>query len=72
MRINIIFCSKVYRVQAVCHLNLDDRYVDGLKMVYVQFDSTTRVQANCDYNKSKKGNTNIIKCAGAAEITFHV
>jgi len=58
-------------MQTVCHENLDDRYIDGVKMIYVQMDSTTRVQAICDY-KTKKGNVNGIKCAGAAEITFQV
>lgn len=61
----------MYRVHTICHKNLDDRYIDGLKIVYVQMDSTTHVQAVCDY-KTKKGNVNSIKCAGAAEITFKV
>lgn len=56
-------------MQTVCHENLDNRYIDGLKMVYIQMDSTTRIQAVCDY-KTKKGSTN--SCAGAAEITFQV
>lgn len=56
-------------MQTVCHENLDNRYIDGVKMVYVQVDSTTRVQAVCDY-KTKKGSTS--SCAGAAEITFQV
>lgn len=34
-------------------------------------DSCTRVKAVCDY-KTKRGNSNGIKCAGAAEITFQV
>lgn len=58
-------------MKTVCHENLDSRYVDGVKMLYVQIDSTTRVQAVCDY-KTKKGNVSGIKCAGAAEITFQV
>lgn len=61
----------MYRIQTVCHENLNNRYIDGIKMVYVQMDSCTRVQAVCDY-KTKRGNTNGIKCAGAAEITFQV
>lgn len=40
-------------------------------MVYVQMDSTTRVQAVCDY-KTKRGNARSVNCAGAAEITFQV
>lgn len=40
-------------------------------MIYVQIDSTTRVQAVCDY-KTKKGSVSSVKCAGAAEITFQV
>lgn len=66
-----MFCSKVYRTQTVCHENLDSRYVDGIKILYIQMDSTTRVQAVCDH-KTKKGNLSGIKCAGAAEITFQV
>jgi hypothetical protein len=58
-------------MQTVCHENLDSRYIDGVKMIYVQINSTTRVQAVCDY-KTKKGNANSINCAGAAEITFQV
>lgn len=56
-------------MQTVCHENLDSRYIDGVKIVYVQMDSTTRVQAVCDY-KTKRGSTS--SCAGAAEITFQV
>ncbi|KAE9544479.1 hypothetical protein AGLY_000020 [Aphis glycines] len=63
------FINRVYRIQTVCHENLDNRYIDGVKMVYVQVDSTTRVQAVCDY-KTKKGSTS--SCAGAAEITFQI
>jgi len=58
-------------MQIVSHENLDSRYIDGVKMIYVQMDSTTRVQAVCDY-KGKKGNASSVKCAGAAEITFQV
>lgn len=58
-------------MQSVCHNNLDNQYIDGIKMVYIQVDSVTRVDAVCDY-KSKKGNSGTIKCAGAAEITFQV
>lgn len=58
-------------MQTVCHENLDSRYIDGIKMVYVQMDSVTRVQAVCDY-KTKKGNASGTNCAGAAEITFQV
>jgi len=56
-------------MQTVCHENLDSRYIDGMKMVYVQMDATTRVHAVSDY-KTKKGSTS--SCAGAAEITFQV
>jgi len=56
-------------MQTVCHENLDNRYIDGVKMIYIQMDSTTRVHAVCDY-KTKKGSTS--SCAGAAEITFQV
>lgn len=66
-----MFSSQVYKMQTVCHENLDNRYIDGVKMIYVQIDSTTRVQAVCDY-KTKKGNASGINCAGAAEITFQV
>ncbi|XP_025411523.1 ectopic P granules protein 5 homolog isoform X2 [Sipha flava] len=65
------FINQVYRMQTVCHENLDSRYIDGVKMIYVQINSTTRVQAVCDY-KTKKGNANSINCAGAAEITFQI
>lgn len=61
----------MYRVKTVCHENLDNRYVEGIKIEYFQMDSTTRVQAICDY-KTKKGNANGVKCAGAAEIIFQV
>lgn len=61
----------MYRVQTICHENLDSRYIDGIKMLYIQLDSTTRVQAVCDY-KTKKSSASGIKCAGAAEITFQV
>lgn len=40
-------------------------------MVYVQMDSTIQVLAVCDYKK-KRGTVSGVKCAGAAEITFHV
>lgn len=69
--LKLLFCSKIYRVQTICHDNLDDQYIDGIKMVYIQVDSVTRVDAVCDY-KSKKSNSSNIKCAGAAEITFQV
>lgn len=61
----------MYKVKTVCHENLDNRYVDGIKMEYIQIDSTTRVQAICDY-KTKKRSSNSVKCAGAAEIIFQV
>lgn len=66
-----VIYSKVYRVQTVNHENLDSQYIDGVKMIYVQIDSTSRIQAVCDY-KTKKGAVSGIKCAGAAEITFQV
>ncbi|XP_050538200.1 ectopic P granules protein 5 homolog isoform X2 [Daktulosphaira vitifoliae] len=65
------FISNIYRVYTLRHKNLDEWYLDGLKVLYNQIESTTRVQAICDY-KTKRSNQSVIKCSGAAEILFQI